>query len=50
VLAAADLLAKVFRGELVPQDPNDEPAEAMLARLKSAPPAAPKRKPKRAPA
>lgn len=26
------LLAKAFRGELVPQDPNDEPADAMLAR------------------
>jgi type I restriction enzyme S subunit len=24
------LLAKAFRGELVPQDPNDEPAEVML--------------------
>jgi type I restriction enzyme S subunit len=30
------LLAKAFRGELVPQDPNDEPAEAMLARARSA--------------
>jgi type I restriction enzyme S subunit len=28
------LLAKAFRGELVPQDPNDEPAEAMLARIR----------------
>lgn len=28
------LLAKAFRGELVPQDPNDEPADAMLARLR----------------
>lgn len=27
------LLAKAFRGELVPQDPNDEPAAALLARL-----------------
>nr|WP_314705712.1 restriction endonuclease subunit S [uncultured Comamonas sp.] len=27
------LLAKAFRGELVPQDPNDEPASALLARL-----------------
>lgn len=27
------ILAKAFRGELVPQDPNDEPAEHMLARL-----------------
>lgn len=28
------LLAKAFRGELVPQDPADEPAEVMLARLR----------------
>ncbi|MDB6133000.1 MAG: hsdS [Verrucomicrobiales bacterium] len=28
-------LAKAFRGELVPQDPNDEPAADLLARLKS---------------
>jgi type I restriction enzyme, S subunit len=27
------LLAKAFRGELVPQDPTDEPASALLARL-----------------
>jgi type I restriction enzyme, S subunit len=27
------VLAKAFRGELVPQDPNDEPASALLARL-----------------
>lgn len=26
-------LAKAFRGELVPQDPNDEPAAALLARI-----------------
>lgn len=26
-------LAKAFRGELVPQDPNDEPASALLARI-----------------
>jgi type I restriction enzyme S subunit len=30
----AALLQKAFRGELVPQDPNDEPAEALLARLR----------------
>lgn len=29
-------LSKAFRGELVPQDPNDEPADAMLARLGAA--------------
>jgi type I restriction enzyme S subunit len=32
----ASLLAKAFRGALVPQNPNDEPAEAMLARLRGA--------------
>ncbi len=35
------VLAKAFRGELVPQDPNDEPASALLERIKarkSAPP------------
>ena len=31
-------LAKAFRGELVPQDPNDEPASALLEQLKSAEP------------
>lgn len=30
------ILAKAFRGELVPQDPNDEPAEHLLARIKAA--------------
>lgn len=28
------LLAKAFRGELVPQDPNDEPASDLLKRIK----------------
>lgn len=32
-------LACAFRGELVPQDPNDEPADALLARLRAAAPA-----------
>lgn len=29
------VLAKAFRGELVPQDPADEPAEALLARVRA---------------
>jgi type I restriction enzyme S subunit len=29
------LLAKAFRGELVPQDPNDEPAGVLLERIKA---------------
>ena len=31
----SSLLAKAFRGELVPQDPNDEPASALLARIRA---------------
>lgn len=34
------LLAKAYRGELVPQDPSDEPASALLARLRGGPGAA----------
>lgn len=30
------LLAKAFRGELAPQDPNDEPASALLERIRAA--------------
>ena len=35
------LLAKAFRGELVPQDPNDEPAEKLLERIRASKPATP---------
>jgi len=28
-------LDKTFRGELVPQDPSDEPASILLARIKA---------------
>ena len=36
------ILAKAFRGELVPQDPADEPAAVLLARIKSERDGAPK--------
>jgi type I restriction enzyme S subunit len=29
------ILAKAFRGELIPQDPNDEPASALLERIRA---------------
>ncbi|MDX9674787.1 restriction endonuclease subunit S [Pseudomonas zeae] len=38
------ILAKAFRGELVPQDPNDEPASVLLKRIKAQRAAAPKAK------
>lgn len=38
------ILAKAFRGELVPQDPNDEPASALLERIRAQRAAAPKAK------
>lgn len=38
------VLAKAFRGELVPQDPNDEPASVLLERIKAEREAAPKAK------
>ena len=38
------ILAKAFAGELVPQDPTDEPAETLLARIRTERAAAPKAK------
>src|SRR5262245_21589004 len=38
------LLAKAFRGELVPQDPNDEPASVLLERIRTKAVAQPKTK------
>ncbi|OLK72020.1 type I restriction modification protein subunit S [Xanthomonas oryzae pv. oryzae] len=38
------LLAKAFRGELVPQDPSDEPASVLLDRIRARRAAAPKPK------
>ena len=40
----AAILAKAFRGELVPQDPNDEPASVLLDRIRAERAAAPKAK------
>jgi type I restriction enzyme S subunit len=45
--AGQSILAKAFRGELVEQDPNDEPAEALLARLRAEKSAAAKDAPPR---
>ena len=41
------ILAKAFRGELVPQDPNDEPASELLKRIQAEREQQPKTKPKR---
>lgn len=38
------ILAKAFRGELVPQDPNDEPASVLIDRIRAKRAAAPKPK------
>src|SRR5207249_8364649 len=44
---AQSLLAKAFRGELVPQDPNDEPASVLLEKIRAKRIATPTNSPRR---
>lgn len=46
-LLTPSLLAKAFRGELIDQDPNDEPASLLLEHIKAEREAAKTKKPKR---
>lgn len=46
-LLTQSVLARAFRGELVPQNPTDEPAGVLLERIKAQRAAAPKVKPSR---
>jgi type I restriction enzyme, S subunit len=41
------ILAKAFRGDIVPQEPNDEPATVLLERIRAEQATEPKSKPKR---
>ncbi|EKN01372.1 restriction endonuclease subunit S [Acidocella sp. MX-AZ02] len=41
------ILAQAFKGELVPQDPEDEPAETLLARIRATRAAAPAKRKRR---
>ena len=41
------LLAKAFRGELIPQDPNDEPASVLLERIRTSRAAAGEKPPRK---
>lgn len=41
------VLAKAFRGELVPQDPDDEPASVLVERIRAKRETAPAAKPRR---
>jgi len=43
-LLTQSILVKAFRGELVPQDPSDEPASVLLERIQAQRAAAPKAK------
>ncbi|MDP3208138.1 MAG: restriction endonuclease subunit S [Rhodoglobus sp.] len=43
------ILTRAFRGELVPQDPNDEPASVLLDRIRAERASAPAKKPGRKP-
>jgi type I restriction enzyme S subunit len=40
------IFAKAFRGELIPQDPNDEPASVLLDRIQAQRASAPELKPR----
>lgn len=45
----SSILTRAFRGELVPQDPSDEPASVLLDRIRAERAAAPAKKPGRKP-